>query len=308
MRYKVALIGLGTIASYYIGLPRSNNMALTAVVDTNPYTLARKNIFGRFDYFSDYKKLFDDSLDFVLIAATAKNHYFIVKDFLEHGINVICEKPLAETYMDVNQLYAIAHKKNVKLISIYHWQYTDEVQWLEKYRRQLGKIKRIDLKIHDPYASKNGINIVEDRVGMMGAVLDEFPNAFSLVDVILPLNESEDFKIKKKRSIIDPNCGYEICCDVEIIYKGIPVNISVDWRKNLKDKTFRLEFEKNNLIEIFHSEGRLYVNNKLSHVWDKSNSLSNQYINMFSDFDVNKDNERLTKFIFKCISQIVQTK
>jgi len=306
LKYKISLIGLGTIANHYIGLLESNNMELIAVVDINPNTSARKNIFNKVTYFSDYTKLFDYNLDFVLISATAKNHYSIAKDFLEHRINVICEKPLAETYMDINNLYVIAHKNNVKLISIYHWQYTAEVQWLEKYRQQLGEIKKIILKIHDPYASQNGKNIIEDKIGMLGAVLDEFPNAFSLIDVLLPLDKSENFKIEKKHSIIDSNCGYEIFCDTEIIYKGIPINISVDWRKNLKDKTFILEFDKNYLVEIFHSEGRLYVNNKLSYTWDHSNSLSSQYRTMFANFDVNKDNKRLTEFIFTVFHKLMQ--
>ena len=74
LKYKISLIGLGTIANHYIGLLESNNMELIAVVDINPNTSERKNIFNKITYFSDYTKLFDYNLDFVLISATAKNH------------------------------------------------------------------------------------------------------------------------------------------------------------------------------------------------------------------------------------------
>ncbi len=55
----------------------------------------------------------DDRIDFVVITTPNKTHYNIAKEFLQEGINVVCEKPLCHTVEQGEELAKLAKEKNV---------------------------------------------------------------------------------------------------------------------------------------------------------------------------------------------------
>jgi hypothetical protein len=71
-------------------------------------------------------------VDWVFVATTNQTHYDIVKNCIQSGKNVFCEKPLAPTYTQSLELCELAKKNNVKL-------FVDEVFW---YRSELIDIHR----------------------------------------------------------------------------------------------------------------------------------------------------------------------
>lgn len=65
---------------------------------------------------SDYKELFDlDGINLVVNDTYSQMHYEITKDLLEHGFNVLVEKPFARTYYECSDLIRLAKEKNVVL-------------------------------------------------------------------------------------------------------------------------------------------------------------------------------------------------
>lgn len=65
---------------------------------------------------SDYKELFDlEGIDLVVNDTYSQMHYEITKDLLEHGFNVLVEKPFARTYYECSDLIRLAKEKNVVL-------------------------------------------------------------------------------------------------------------------------------------------------------------------------------------------------
>lgn len=69
--------------------------------------------------YKDYKEMAekesrrDDGIDFVTIAAPNYLHYEVAKEFLERGINVLCEKPLSFKIEEGEALKALAQKNNL---------------------------------------------------------------------------------------------------------------------------------------------------------------------------------------------------
>ena len=69
--------------------------------------------------YSDYKEMAeceskrDDRIDFVTIATPNNSHFEIAKCFMEHGFNVMCDKPLTTTTEEAKELQRIAHEKQV---------------------------------------------------------------------------------------------------------------------------------------------------------------------------------------------------
>lgn len=302
MGYKFALIGLGEIAKHYSSLLNLNNIHLISIVDKEPSPIAEK-YFQKIRRYFDYRKLYSQDIDFVLVATTAENHYTIIKDLLVHKISVVSEKPLAGSHNEILELYKLAKKNNVNLIPIYHWQYTDESLWLKENTNHFGKIKNIKVVIHDNYASANGVNIVKDRIGMMGTTLDELPNALSIINEVIPLTDIHKCKILHQRTISDKNCGYNIFSNFNFMYESTNIDITIEWRKNLNDKSFLIEFFNNDILEIFHSEKKIYLNGELKFSWENSDSLEMQYYRLFKEFDIKKHNKELTKFLFEFIEK-----
>ena len=60
------------------------------------------------DYFSLIK---NENLNWIFIATPNDTHYKIVKNCLNLGINVFCEKPLTTSFIKTKQLINISKKK-----------------------------------------------------------------------------------------------------------------------------------------------------------------------------------------------------
>lgn len=74
-------------------------------------------------------------LDWIFVTTSVESHFEIVKHFLELGINVFCEKPIAESHNQALQLYKIAESKQLKL-------YTSDV---ENYKNNINiKINKVN--------------------------------------------------------------------------------------------------------------------------------------------------------------------
>ena len=57
----------------------------------------------------------DDGIDFVIVVTPTDTHYEIVKCFLEHGIHVVCDKPLCYTLEQGEELKKIAQAHDLLL-------------------------------------------------------------------------------------------------------------------------------------------------------------------------------------------------
>ncbi len=60
-----------------------------------------------------------DGIDFVVVVTPNNTHYEICKTFLEAGINVVCDKPLALNYADCADLARIAKEKGLLFMVTY---------------------------------------------------------------------------------------------------------------------------------------------------------------------------------------------
>lgn len=302
MKYKFALIGLGEISKHYSSLLTSSNIDLIAVIDKNENAPGR-GLFKGVDFNADYSRLFDIRPDFVIVAATAKAHFTIISDLLSHGINVISEKPLAANLTEVKKLYRLAKENNTAILPIYHWQYTDEAIWLRENSKKLGKLKSAEMIIHDPYAFETGRSIALDRVGMLGAFLDEFPNAISLLNELIYFDDKKKVDITYSRFIVDESCNYALYSDSNFFYDNIDIKIRIDWRKKINDKHFIFNFE-NATVDILHSENRIYKDEKLVFEWNANDYKSTQYKRLFDEFTPKKTNYKLTVFLYNLMEII----
>lgn len=159
-KVKVGIIGVGHLGSIHAKVySKLDHVELVGVCDCN---LERALEIGKKYHtrsYADYEDLFD-KIDAASIVVPTSLHYNIAKEFLNHGIHVLIEKPITKTLSEADELIEIAGKKNL-IIQVGHVErFNAAVMALEKY---LKKPKFIECQRLGPFHKR-----VED----VGVVLD----------------------------------------------------------------------------------------------------------------------------------------
>lgn len=105
---RIAVIGVGHLGRHHARiLGGLEGAALTAVVDTLPDRAAQVAGSAGTKAIGDYRELFGH-VDAVSIAAPTERHHEIAIPFLERGIAVLVEKPMARTLAEADAMIAAA--------------------------------------------------------------------------------------------------------------------------------------------------------------------------------------------------------
>ena len=115
---RVGMIGCGAIAELY-HLPAMRQIACMkdGIVLVEPNAQRRSAMARKFAA-SETSPAYEDvtgCVDAVVVATPPATHYEICKWFLEHGIHVLCEKPLTEDSQEARELVELAKGNNVHL-------------------------------------------------------------------------------------------------------------------------------------------------------------------------------------------------
>lgn len=101
------------------------------------------------DTVSDYTELFGRTdIDVVVNASYSEQHYSITKDLLEHGFNVLAEKPFGRTYYECMDLILTAQKHNVTVCAFHQSLYNPVFLKIKEIiaSGKLGEVFQISLK------------------------------------------------------------------------------------------------------------------------------------------------------------------
>jgi predicted dehydrogenase len=119
---RIAIIGQGRSGRGFHGhyiLSAPDKYKVVYVVDSIPERRQKAEKEYGCPAFVDYKELFGrNDIDFVVNASFSNLHFPITMDLLEHGLNILCEKPLAQTVAQVDQLIA-QRDKTGKMLAIF---------------------------------------------------------------------------------------------------------------------------------------------------------------------------------------------
>lgn len=142
---KTAIFGAGFIGRVHLdALRRLEGVEIAAIADPNievARTLAAG--FAVPAVAAGYREILrDPSIDAVHICTPNALHFSMVKDSLEAGKHVACEKPLATTAEDARQLVALAAQKGLRNCVCHNLRYYPLVQHLRRViaAGELGQI------------------------------------------------------------------------------------------------------------------------------------------------------------------------
>ena len=140
---------IGTIGSGFIVRTILSKVAVTegiecAAVYSRKQETGRKlaDEFGVSKVYTDLDELCSDpDLDFIYVASPNSLHYAHVKKALEHGKNVMCEKPFVPTAAEADELIALAKEKDLYLIEMITTLYHPHFAWVKEHLPDIGKLQ-----------------------------------------------------------------------------------------------------------------------------------------------------------------------
>lgn len=136
---KYALIGCGRIATNHIKAAVNNNLEIVAVCDVVSEKM--EDILVKHDLqqdtsikrFEDYKQMLDEiNPELVSIATESGIHAEIALYCIEHGVNLIIEKPMAMSIEDADKIIKASERKGVKVSACHQNRFNVAIQELRK--------------------------------------------------------------------------------------------------------------------------------------------------------------------------------
>ena len=128
-KFKVGLIGVGGIASWahLPALTHMDNIEIVAFADINEETNIKNT-------FTDYRKMLEmDEIDAVHVLTPNISHMQPTIDSLDAGKHVICEKPIARTVAEAEQMKAAAERNGKKFMIAQNCRFTNQGMCLKRF-------------------------------------------------------------------------------------------------------------------------------------------------------------------------------
>ena len=117
----VVLIGCGRVAEKHLkAISKLKNLELKAVVDVNPESCKRLlgsvKGFANVKSYSDYKQAIDE-IKPAIVSVTVPSglHFQIAKYAMEHGSNLLLEKPMTMSVSEAREIYELSQKTGLKI-------------------------------------------------------------------------------------------------------------------------------------------------------------------------------------------------
>ena len=104
--------------------------------------VSEDRIYSNYQEMAEAESAREDGIDFVSIVTPNNSHYPITKCFLEHGINVVCEKPMTLSVAEAEDIAAIATEKNLDVCVPYTYAHYPAIRECRSLIEE-GKIGRI---------------------------------------------------------------------------------------------------------------------------------------------------------------------
>ncbi|MFB7140438.1 Gfo/Idh/MocA family protein [Gottfriedia sp. NPDC056225] len=152
---KVGIIGLGAIAQRLIPLFSNHpETKIVAICDTLQVRVQEiSNQLESVQSFTNHLEMLENTeLDLVYVTVPPKYHYTVVSDVISKGINVLCEKPLANSTEEALALFTQAKEKGIFQAMNFPLNYNVGSKSFAGLVKSgyVGNIRRVELKMRFP--------------------------------------------------------------------------------------------------------------------------------------------------------------
>lgn len=227
---RIGVIGCGHWGPNHIRVfSQLRESRVVACADLDQKRLdAVRELHPQVEPFKDYRIMLRNAeLDAVVVAAPTRTHHSIVKDALEAGKHVLCEKPLCVELRQAEEVVGLAQTKGlilmvghvflynsgiVKLKELVRFRDTGQIYYMRALRTNLGPIRQdvnsvSDLATHDISIFNFLLDAVPESVSAVGGTfLQEKIEDVAFISLRYPANILANIQV----SWIDPKKLREI--------------------------------------------------------------------------------------------------
>ena len=173
---RVGVIGVGYLGKFHAEkYARMKDVELVGVVDILAERAERVGTEFGTDSFTDHRD-FIDQVDAVSVVVPTPLHFAISRDFLEHGVDVLIEKPIAETLEEAEALIEVAASRGAVI----------QVGHLERFNPAVVALTNV---IDRPlFIESHRLSVFQERGTEVDVVLDLMIHD---IDIILSLVKSQ---------------------------------------------------------------------------------------------------------------------
>ena len=214
---RIGIIGCGVMGQLHARVYRELGADLVGVADVD--RKVAEELANRYQTraFVDYEELLGQGLDAVSIAVPTKLHSEVAMRTASHGVNMLVEKPIADSIDNAKKIIDAARKANVKLMIGHIERFNPVVQKLKEIidEGKLGEIIVLSSRRVGPAAA---------RVTDIGITMDV---ASHDIDIARYLANKEAIEVLAKSSKVKNEKGD---CALMIIDFGLlTASIEVNW-------------------------------------------------------------------------------
>tara|TARA_B100000131_G_scaffold56139_1_gene51402 strand:- start:132 stop:1112 length:981 start_codon:yes stop_codon:yes gene_type:complete len=235
-QFNFGLIGYGYWGSNILrNLLKIQNIDVNCIIDTD---IEKSKLMSKTKFYTDVNDALNElDLDAVIISTPIKTHFEIAKKCLKEKINVLIQKPMAQTNKECDELIDIANENNVKIMIAHTFLFTNEIKKIKELCNEghFGNLKHLD-------STRFNLGLFDKSSSV---IWDLIPHDFSILNYLMD-NEKPKFISASGFSHI------EDCIDVanvSVEYKsGFTANIHISWFSPIKIRTLLLSGDKKMLV------------------------------------------------------------
>lgn len=295
-KLRIAIIGLGHVARYYIeAIAATPGLELAGASDCDSAKAAI--LPSGIPFFDDADRMLSGlHLDMAIVAVPNHAHEEMAHLVLNAGLDAVVEKPIASDLATVEALFAFANKCRSRLIPALHAAYGKEVLWLENSLAtgglsELGPVTGFYSGFYDPYVVQG--EIVSTASGLGDSWTDSAINALSVIGRFI-----KPYRMKwvdltttriargESREVQGSGLYYLLSDDRSVNGWGV---INTNWALGLNQKSTKLFFgESGSVVLLDHSAQTVHLYRRdgekrlLANLDDGLDRLTTHYKGFFS--------------------------
>jgi perosamine synthetase len=249
---RIGIVGCGQIGRWHLdSYKKDPRCEVVAFADTD---FARAQKFaeevGANAYRSHQEMIEKEALHGVSVCSVPSTHRDIALDLFEAGINVLCEKPLAISVLQAQEMYEKAKEKKLLLLTAFKFRFHDEVVKAKELiaKGNLGKILNFRL-MFGGYLDMAGSWYARREFSGGGVVMDNGPHAVDLIQHLVGDIESVSAEVGHHQ-------GIEVEDTAELIVRskdGTVGFVDLSWSIPVPSKTY---------LEIYGEDGAMQLDSQ----------------------------------------------
>ena len=307
MKKKISIIGFGynTKKNIIPALENSKNLEIDKIFIKNKKIKNKNLIKYNFQPISNLKNIKRHS--WVYISTPISSHYSIIKKLIDFDANIICEKPLTNSFSKTKILLNLLKKKpTINLIEVQMYKFHRLYVYFKKFiKKNIKNITQVDFIFRIPKVDKKNSIYSSKKSG--GALLSlGFYPVTSAIDIFgYPKNIKSNIKFSRNKNIdIEGNFRLKykkIICEGHWALGSNYENQAKVYLKNKTSAIFNMFYAKN--------EGKqcniLKINSKKKVIKKIQIKRDNQFLNMITSYvydkkkkhNINAINLQVIKFL-----------